>query len=103
MVYLMNEKCLSVLTAPWNTIESSALFNPSIVEDDQSDLEIGEKRIIISFRAPLGGIFHPLFFRRAILDKNNDPRNENWKKISKKQRFARRYLIKNVLLLNWQK
>jgi hypothetical protein len=33
-------------------IESSALFNPSIVEDfDQSDLEIGEKRIIISFRA----------------------------------------------------
>jgi hypothetical protein len=33
-------------------LESSALFNPSIVEDfDQSDLEIGEKRIIISFRA----------------------------------------------------
>jgi hypothetical protein len=32
-------------------LESSALFNPSIVEDfDQSDLE-GEKRIIISFRA----------------------------------------------------
>jgi hypothetical protein len=43
-------------------IESSALFNPSIVEDfDQSDLEIGEKRIIISFRATGEGIFHPLF------------------------------------------
>jgi hypothetical protein len=41
-------------------IESSALFNPSIVEDfDQSDLEIGEKRII-SFRAT-GRHIHPLF------------------------------------------
>jgi hypothetical protein len=52
MVYPMNEKCLSVLTAQEYALESSALFNPSIVEDfDQSDLEIGEKRIIISFRA----------------------------------------------------
>jgi hypothetical protein len=43
-------------------IESSALFNPSIVEDfDQSDLEIGEKRIIISFRATGKVISHPLF------------------------------------------
>jgi hypothetical protein len=43
-------------------LESSALFNPSIVEDfDQSDLEIGEKRIIISFRATGKVISHPLF------------------------------------------
>jgi hypothetical protein len=33
-------------------IESAAIFNPSIVEDfDQSNLEKGEKRVIISFRA----------------------------------------------------
>jgi hypothetical protein len=40
-------------------LESSALFNPSIVEDfDQSDLEIGEKRIIISFRARRSYLIH---------------------------------------------
>jgi hypothetical protein len=83
-------------------IESSALFNPSIVEDfDQSDLEIGEKRII-SFRAT-GRHIHPLFFRRAILDKNNDLHVMKIGENIENQRFARRYLIKNVLLLNWQK
>jgi hypothetical protein len=60
------------------------LFNPSIVEDfDQSDLEIGEKRIIISFRATGEGHISSIIFRRAILDKNNDLRNENWKNIEK--------------------
>jgi len=34
------------------SIESAAFFNPSIFEDpDQSDLEEGKKRIIMSFRA----------------------------------------------------
>src|ERR1035437_261398 len=34
------------------SIESAAFFNPSMVEDpDQSDLEEGQKRVIISFRA----------------------------------------------------
>src|SRR3954471_7588342 len=33
-------------------IESAAIFNPSIIEDfDQSGLEAGAKRVIISFRA----------------------------------------------------
>lgn len=54
-------------------LESSAFFNPSIVEDfDQSNLEIGEKRIIISFRATGEGHISSIVFRRAILDKNND-------------------------------
>jgi predicted GH43/DUF377 family glycosyl hydrolase len=54
-------------------IESAAIFNPSIVEDfDQSNLEIGEKRIIISFRATGEGHISSIVFRRAILDKNND-------------------------------
>jgi predicted GH43/DUF377 family glycosyl hydrolase len=54
-------------------LESSALFNPSIVEDfDQTDLEIGEKRIILSFRATGEGHISSIIFRRAILDKNNN-------------------------------
>jgi hypothetical protein len=81
-------------------IESSALFNPSIVEDfDQSDLEIGEKRIIISFRAT-GRAYFIHYFRRAILDKNNDLHVMKIGENIENQRFARRYLIKNVLLLN---
>ncbi|MFV5685086.1 glycoside hydrolase family 130 protein [Flavobacterium sp. GB2R13] len=54
-------------------IESAAFFNPSIVEDfDQSDLENGEKRVIISFRATGEGHISSIVFRRGILDKNND-------------------------------
>jgi predicted GH43/DUF377 family glycosyl hydrolase len=54
-------------------IESAAFFNPSIVEDfDQTYLENGEKRIIISFRATGEGHISSIVFRRGILDKNND-------------------------------
>jgi hypothetical protein len=53
-------------------IESSALFNPSIVEDfDQSDLEIGENESSYP-SVPLGRSYLIHYFRRAILDKNND-------------------------------
>ncbi|SDH33204.1 Predicted glycosyl hydrolase, GH43/DUF377 family [Flavobacterium omnivorum] len=55
------------------SIESAAFFNPSMVEDfDQSDLQNGEKRIIISFRATGEGHISSIVFRRGILDKNND-------------------------------
>jgi predicted GH43/DUF377 family glycosyl hydrolase len=54
-------------------IESAAFFNPSIVEDfDQSRLEKGEKRIIISFRATGEGHISSIVFRRGILDRNSD-------------------------------
>ena len=54
-------------------IESAAFFNPSIVEDfDQSNLEKGEKRVIISFRATGEGHISSIVFRRGILDINND-------------------------------
>ncbi|SHG14129.1 Predicted glycosyl hydrolase, GH43/DUF377 family [Flavobacterium segetis] len=60
------------------SIESAAFFNPSIVEDfDQSDLESGEKRVIISFRATGEGHISSIVFRRGILDKNNDLRVMN--------------------------
>ncbi|HEY4618889.1 MAG TPA: glycoside hydrolase family 130 protein [Flavobacterium sp.] len=54
-------------------IESAAIFNPSIVEDfDQSNLEKGQKRVIISFRATGEGHISSIVFRRGVLDVNND-------------------------------
>jgi predicted GH43/DUF377 family glycosyl hydrolase len=50
-------------------IEAAAFFNPSVVEDPvQDDLEEGEKRIIISFRATGEGHISSLVFRRAVVD-----------------------------------
>ncbi|TDD94548.1 glycoside hydrolase family 130 protein [Flavobacterium cellulosilyticum] len=54
-------------------IESAAFFNPSIIEDlDQSGLQRGEKRVILSFRATGEGHISSIVFRRGILDGNND-------------------------------
>ncbi|MFW6095964.1 MAG: glycosidase, partial [Bacteroidota bacterium] len=47
------------------SIESAAFFNPSVFEDpDQSGLNEGEKRIIVSFRATGEGHISSLVFRR---------------------------------------
>lgn len=55
------------------SIESAAFFNPSIIEDpDQSELEVGEKRVIISFRAVGEGHISSIVFRRALLDKDTN-------------------------------
>ena len=55
------------------SIESAAFFNPSIVEDpDQGELEEGEKRLIISFRAVGEGHISSIIFRRALIGKNNE-------------------------------
>lgn len=62
----------SYLTMEYS-IESAAFFNPSIVEDfDQSGLEKGEKRVIISFRATGEGHVSSIVFRRGILDADNN-------------------------------
>lgn len=64
----------SYLTMEYS-IESSAFFNPSMVEDfDQSGLEKGEKRVVISFRATGEGHVSSIVFRRGILDKDNNLR-----------------------------
>lgn len=53
------------------SIESAAFFNPSIMEDfDQTLLEPGEKRVILSFRATGEGHISSIVFRRAIIDEN---------------------------------
>lgn len=55
------------------SIESAAFFNPSIVEHpDQSEVNNGSKRIILSFRATGEGHISSIVFRTGILDKNND-------------------------------
>jgi len=55
------------------SIESAAFFNPSIVDDpDQSDLEEGERRVIMSFRAVGEGHISSITFRRALFDKYNN-------------------------------
>jgi len=62
----------SYCTAEYS-IESAAFFNPSIIEDiDQTYLEKGEKRVILSFRATGEGHLSSIVFRRAIIDGNND-------------------------------
>lgn len=55
------------------SIESAAFFNPSIVPDvDQSNLEEGQLRVLISFRAVGEGHISSIVFRRALIDKNNN-------------------------------
>jgi predicted GH43/DUF377 family glycosyl hydrolase len=89
-------------------IESAAFFNPSIVEDfDQSFLEKGERRIIISFRATGEGHISSIVFRRGILDKNNDLQvmkvgdlidkaEITHKKLYNKKRFVKKLLEMNI-------
>lgn len=55
------------------SIESAAFFNPSMVEDpDQTGLQEGQKRVIISFRATGEGHVSSIAFRGGILDANNN-------------------------------
>jgi len=55
------------------SIESAAFFNPSMVEDpDQSGLQEGEKRIIMSFRATGEGHISSMVFRGGVLDSKNN-------------------------------
>ncbi|MFW5700555.1 MAG: glycosidase, partial [Cyclobacteriaceae bacterium] len=55
------------------SIESAAFFNPSMVEDpDQSELEEGQKRVIVSFRAVGEGHISSIAFRRALLEKDGN-------------------------------
>lgn len=55
------------------SIESAAFFNPSIVPDpDQTNLEEGQLRVIISFRAVGEGHVSSVVFRRAMIDRHNN-------------------------------
>jgi len=55
------------------SIESAAIFNPSIVEDpNQEFLEEGERRVIVSLRATGEGHISSIVFRSGILTKENE-------------------------------
>ncbi len=55
------------------SIESAAFFNPSMVEDpDQSHLQKGQKRVIVSFRATGEGHVSSIVFRGGIIDEHNN-------------------------------
>ncbi|MFH1941233.1 MAG: response regulator [bacterium] len=55
------------------SIESAAFFNPSIIEDPyQSNLQKGQKRIIVSFRATGEGHISSIAFRSGIINENNE-------------------------------
>jgi len=55
------------------SIESAALFNPSVVpHPNQNNTKKGEKKVIISFRAVGEGHMSSIVFRSGTLDKNGD-------------------------------
>jgi predicted GH43/DUF377 family glycosyl hydrolase len=55
------------------SIEGSALFNPSIVEDiDQDDLEDGQTRFVMSFRAVGEGHISSIVFRSCTIDADGE-------------------------------
>jgi len=55
------------------SIESAALFNPSIIpHPNQGNLKPGEKRVIISFRAVGEGHMSSVIFKQGVLAKNGD-------------------------------
>ncbi len=60
------------------SIISAAFFNPSIVESpDQTALEEGSKRIIVSFRATGEGHISSIVFQTGIIDRNSNLIFEN--------------------------
>jgi predicted GH43/DUF377 family glycosyl hydrolase len=55
------------------SIEAAAFFNPSLVEDPyQGNIQKGEKRVILSFRATGEGHLSSIVFRSGILNEHND-------------------------------
>lgn len=83
------------------SIESAAFFNPSIVEDfDQSDLEKGEKRVVISFRATGEGHVSSIVFRRGILDKDNNLKMMQIGDSIEKADFSRKMIYKKKRIIS---
>jgi len=67
------------------SIESAAIFNPSVIEDlDQTQLEPGQKRLIFSFRATGEGHVSSIVFRSAVIDKHLDLKVEQVGKLLEK-------------------
>jgi len=87
------------------SIEAAAFFNPSIMEDpDQSGLSMGEKRVILSFRATGEGHISSIVFRSGILDRQNniliEPPAKCWSRPSMLKII---FMRKRVSCASWKK
>lgn len=83
------------------SIESAAFFNPSIVEHpDQSELEKGQKRVIVSFRATGEGHVSSIVFRMGVIDKYNNISFEEPGALVDSPEFVKRYVYKKEAFIN---
>jgi len=82
------------------SVEAAAFFNPSIVESpDQTQLQAGEKRIILSFRATGEGHVSSIVFRSGIIDHHlNIQLDEVGKLLEKPKQFKNHIYIKKDFL-----
>ncbi len=79
------------------SIESAAFFNPSIVEDPyQSDLQPGEKRVIISFRATGEGHISSIVFRSGIIDNDYNFLFEGRSDLVDQPEFVKRHVYEKA-------
>ncbi len=75
------------------SIESTAFFNPSMVEHpDQSEIGPDEKRVILSFRATGEGHVSSIVFRTGVLDKKNNLNLEPVGKMMEEAEHIRRHV-----------
>ena len=82
------------------SIESTAFFNPSVVEGpDQSNLEEGQKRIIVSFRATGEKHISSIVFRRGVIDKKNNLKFQTPGKLVDVPEVIKRYVYKKSVFL----
>lgn len=82
------------------SIESTAFFNPSIVESpDQSHLQAGQKRIIVSFRATGEQHISSIVFRQGIIDKDNSLKFQPEGSLVDKPEVIKRYVYKKKSFL----
>ncbi len=88
-------------------LESAAFFNPSIVPDfNQAQLNEGELRVILSFRATGEGHLSSIVFRRGVIDKDNNLRLDKVRnhitpaRISKKKSYDKGRFVKKMQEMN---
>jgi len=81
-------------------IESTAFFNPSIIEaPDQSNLQEGQKRIIVSFRATGEKHISSIVFRQGIINKDNSLKFQQEGRLVDVPETIKRYRYKKSVFL----
>ena len=77
------------------SIESAAFFNPSVVESpDQTGLEKGSKRIIVSFRATGEGHISSIVFHSGLIDRDGRLHFEKSGRYIEEPEMIKRYQYK---------